>query len=89
MPSSLPFALLLSLLATTAYAQQPDPFGIRRGDSPVSSATEVSDSERPLSGAVDERLKTMDSVVYRLAPVSRLQVKTGRPGSSALPATRT
>jgi polyisoprenoid-binding protein YceI len=29
---------------------------------------------------VDERLKAMDSVVYRLAPSSRLQVKTGKAG---------
>src|SRR6476661_7437993 len=80
MPPTLVIALLLWLFGETAQAQQPDPYGARRGDSPGSSAPEVSDSGRPLSGGVDERLKTVDSVVYRLASSSRLQVKTGKAG---------
>jgi hypothetical protein len=80
MQPSVRVTLFLWLIAATAHAQQPDPFGARRGDSPASSGAEVTDSERPLSRAVDERLKTMDSVVYQLAPGSRLQVKTDKAG---------
>ena len=64
----------------TALAQQPDPFGNRQTGAAVSSAEEASDSEPPLAPAIDERLKTVDSVVYRLAGSSRLQVKTGKAG---------
>jgi polyisoprenoid-binding protein YceI len=78
--SSPMIVLLLALMTGSAAAQQPDPFGTRRADSPVSSVEEASDPERPLAPAVDERLKAMDSVVYRLARGSRLQVKTGKAG---------
>ena len=72
--------LLLVLMTGTAVAQQPDPFGARRAEPAVSSDSQPSDSEPPLVPAIDERLKTMDSVVYRLAQGSRLQVKTGKAG---------
>jgi len=78
--SSLIIVLLLVLMTGTAVAQQPDPFGARRAGSPGSSAEEAVDPERPLAPAVDERLKTRDSVVYRLARGSRLQVQTGKAG---------
>jgi len=79
--ASLPLTVLLLLhLTTTALAQQPDPFGARRADPAVSAGGNTSDPERPLALAIDERLKTLDSVVYRLAPSSRLQVKTGKAG---------
>jgi polyisoprenoid-binding protein YceI len=73
-------ALLLSLLAATAYAQGLEPFGTGRGDTPAPSSSQVSQSDHALSGGIDERLKTVDSVVYRLVPSSRLQVKTGKSG---------
>ena len=76
-----PALVLLFLLARrAAVAQQPHPFGTQGTTSAASARPELSDSERPLSGAVDERLKGMDSVVYRLTPGSRLQVKTGKAG---------
>jgi len=78
--SSLMIVPFLVLMTGTAVAQQPDPFGARRADSRVSPAEVASDSERPLAPAVDERLKTKDSVVYRLAQGSRLQVRTGKAG---------
>jgi polyisoprenoid-binding protein YceI len=78
--SSLMIVPFLVLMTGTAVAQQPDPFGARRADSRVSPAEVASDSERPLAPAVDERLKTKDSVVYRLARGSRLQVQTGKAG---------
>ena len=34
----------------------------------------------PLGGQIDERLKALDSVAYRLVPSSCLQVKTGKAG---------
>ena len=78
--SSLMIVLFLVRMTGTAVAQQPDPFGARRADSPVPSAEEASDPERPLAPAVDERLKTRGSAVYRLAQGSRLQVQTGKAG---------
>jgi polyisoprenoid-binding protein YceI len=73
-------AFSFSLLAATAQAHGLDAFGTRRGDTPASSAPEASHSDRALSGGIDERLKTVDSVVYRLVPSSSLQVKTGKSG---------
>jgi polyisoprenoid-binding protein YceI len=70
-------ALVLALCAATVHAQQPDPFRPRPSDT---SASEVPSSEAPLSGSVDQRLRSLDSVTYRLAPGSRLQVKTGKAG---------
>ncbi|HKT61007.1 MAG TPA: YceI family protein [Gemmatimonadales bacterium] len=72
--------LLLLGLAGTAAAQQPDPFGARRSGTAVSSGEATSEPEPALVPAVDERLKGRDSVVYRLARSSRLQVKTGKAG---------
>ena len=71
---------LLLGMAGTAVGQQPDPFGARRTGSAVSSAHEAPDSAPLLVPGVDARLETMDSVVYRLAASSRLQVKTGKAG---------
>ena len=65
-------------LAGPALAQQPDPFGAGRTGS--AAEDEVSNPEPPLVSGVDDRLKAMDSVVYRLAANSRLQVKTGKAG---------
>ena len=76
-----PIVALLCVLTThVALAQQPHPFGAQGTVSAAAAHPEPSDSERPLAGAVDERLKALDSVVYRLAPSSRLQVKTGKAG---------
>ena len=80
MRPTLVIALFLWLFGEKAQAQLPDSYGPRRGDSPATSGPEISDSGRQLSGGVDERLKTADSVVYRLASSSRLQVKTGKAG---------
>jgi polyisoprenoid-binding protein YceI len=72
--ASITIALLT--LAATLVAQQPDPFRPKRTDS-----SEAGDTAGHLtSGGIDPRLRTLDSVVYRLAPVSRLQVKTGKGG---------
>lgn len=70
-------AFVLALCAATVHAQQPDPFRPRPSDT---SASEVPNSEAPLSGSVDQRLRSLDSVTYRLASGSRLQVKTGKAG---------
>ena len=77
---SIAIALALSL-ATTARAQQPDPFGAGRSDPGARPAANAETSDRvPLSGHVDQRLKGLDSVAYWLAPGSRLQVRTGKAG---------
>jgi polyisoprenoid-binding protein YceI len=73
-------ALVLCLVASTAQAQQPDPFGGRPIDTHRSPEAVGSDSEPPLVGGVDARLESMDSAVYRLASESRLQVRTGKSG---------
>jgi len=73
--------LFLALAVTgTALAQQPDPFGAGRAGATMSSDGEPSDSTPLLVPSIDEGLKTRDSVVYRLARSSRLQVKTGKAG---------
>lgn len=72
--------LLLLLVGHAALAQQPHPFGAQAAGSAASPSREASDSELPLSSTVDERLQALDSVVYRLAPSSRLEVKTGKAG---------
>ena len=77
---SIAFALALSL-ATTAHAQQPDPFGAGRSASGARPAAESMRSDSvPLPGHVDARIKDLDSVAYRLGPSSRLQVRTGKAG---------
>jgi polyisoprenoid-binding protein YceI len=73
-------ALLLLSMAGAAHAQQPDPFGARRTGAAAPSDEARSDPEPPLVPAVDRRLETSDSVVYRLARSSRLLVKTGKAG---------
>jgi polyisoprenoid-binding protein YceI len=73
-------ALALSL-ATTARAQQPDPFGAGRSAPGARPAAESLRSDSVLlSGHVDERIKGLDSVAYRLDSSSRLQVRTGKAG---------
>jgi polyisoprenoid-binding protein YceI len=79
--NSFPLIVLLLLgRAGTAAAQQPDPFGARRADSAAPAADADSAPEAPLVPAIDQRLATSDSIVYRLARSSRLQVKTGKAG---------
>jgi len=70
-------ALVLMLATRSLHAQQSDPFHPRRADS---AASLESDTMPPLSGGVDPQVKSLDSVVYRLAPGSRLQLKTGKAG---------
>ena len=70
-------ALALAFCVTAVHAQQTDPLRAGRSDPAVS---EVADSEPAMSGSVDPRLKDLDSVSYRLASSSRLQVKTGKAG---------
>jgi polyisoprenoid-binding protein YceI len=70
-------ALGLALHAAAARAQQPDPFRPARSDA---AGIDSAGAEAQLSGSVDERLKTLDSVTYRLASGSRLQVRTGKAG---------
>jgi len=77
--SSLIVLLLLGAVGT-ARAQQPDPFGARRTGADEPSIEADSAPEPPLVPAIDGRLKASDSVVYRLARSSRLQVKTGKAG---------
>ena len=71
--------LLLFGVGGTAVAQQPDPFGAQRSGRAVPSV-EDSEPEPALAPAVDQGLAGRDSVVYRLARSSRLQVKTGKAG---------
>jgi len=79
--TSLPVMVLLLLgVLGTAAAQQPDPFGAARSGAAAPTAKQDSAPAPSLVPAVDERLATRDSVVYRLARSSRLQVKTGKAG---------
>jgi polyisoprenoid-binding protein YceI len=71
-------ALLLLGMAATAAAQQPDPFGARPAG--AAASPDDSDSEPGLVPGIDQRVGTTDSVVYRLASSSRLDVKTGKAG---------
>lgn len=71
-------AFVLALGAAALHAQQPDAF---RPAAPDTTASEVPGAaEAPLSGSVDPRLKSLDSVTYQLASSSRLQVTTGKAG---------
>ena len=73
-----PTVLLLLAAVGPLQGQQPDPFRPKPSDEPTLAA---SDSAGILtSGSVDPRVKELDSVVYRLAPGSRLMVKTGKAG---------
>jgi polyisoprenoid-binding protein YceI len=71
---------LLLVIAGTAEAQHPDP--LRGGRAPERTAADAfpTADEPALTGTVDPRLRDLDSATYRLAPTSRLQVKTGRAG---------
>ena len=70
-------AVVLALHGATVHAQQSDPFRPARSGS---TASDSGSSEAPLTSAVDERLKNLDSVTYQLASSSRLQVQTGKAG---------
>jgi polyisoprenoid-binding protein YceI len=72
--------LLLLGVAADVAAQQPDPFGSWRPGSAAPAVVADSAPETPLVPAIDGRLATRDSVVYRLARSSRLDVKTGKAG---------
>jgi polyisoprenoid-binding protein YceI len=87
--TTLPFriALLLTLPMAAARAQQPNPFGGAPADTaktqPQPNAVNDS-SSRPGGEAAPHKtpagFEGVDSVVYRLAPGSRLEVKTGKAG---------
>ena len=66
----------LVIVVPTLAAQQPDAFRPQAGDTETAEDT----VGRLTSGGIDPRLGTLDSVVYRLTPDSRLQVKTGKAG---------
>src|SRR5262245_13461819 len=72
--------LFFCLFAATAQAQQANPFGAGGLSSARPSPADSLNTERPVSARVDKRVETMDSVVYRLASSSLLQVKTGKAG---------
>jgi polyisoprenoid-binding protein YceI len=70
-------AMSMLLATATVGAQQTDAFRPK----PEAAAREADDTVGVLtSGAIDPRLESLDSVVYRLVPASRLQVKTGKAG---------
>jgi polyisoprenoid-binding protein YceI len=80
-------ALLLTLPLASAWAQQPNPFGGGQADSAKSQRqpNPVNDSNSRSGGeAAGHRapagFEGVDSVVYRLVPSSRLEVKTGKAG---------
>jgi polyisoprenoid-binding protein YceI len=73
-------ALALMLTTRSARAQQSDPFHPQPAASAAPSDGEDSGSVPKLSGGVDPQVKSLDSVVYRLTPGSRLQLKTGKAG---------
>jgi polyisoprenoid-binding protein YceI len=64
----------------TARAQHPDPLRGGRAAERTSADAFPPADEPALTGAVDPRLRDLDSVTYRLARTSRLQVKTGTAG---------
>ncbi|MGH7512792.1 MAG: YceI family protein [Gemmatimonadales bacterium] len=68
--------IALVTLGAPLSAQQPDAFRPKATDSGEADDT----AGRLTSGGIDPRLRTLDSVVYRLAPDSRLRVKTGKAG---------
>jgi polyisoprenoid-binding protein YceI len=80
-------ALLVSLPLTPIRAQQPDPFGAGRSDTEKARGQPdtVTDSARQGRERLQPRgspveFEGVDSVVYRLIPTSRLEVKTGKAG---------
>jgi polyisoprenoid-binding protein YceI len=68
--------IALFALAPTLTAQQPDAFRPKPADSGEAEDT----VGRLTAGEINPRVRALDSVVYRLAPGSRLQVKTGKAG---------
>jgi polyisoprenoid-binding protein YceI len=87
--TTLPFrtALLLTLPLAAARAQQPNPFGGAPADTAHTQRqpNAVNDSSSRSGGEAAPRkapagFEGVDSVVYRLAPGSRLEVKTGKAG---------
>ena len=82
-PAILAVTALVLLAAGAAPAQQP--FGTQRPEAkpePPQCGEEASRSTggQALAGGIDERVKALDSVSYRLAASSCLQVKTGKAG---------
>jgi polyisoprenoid-binding protein YceI len=80
-------ALLLTLPLAPAWAQQPNPFGGGQADTtktqpqPKTVSDSTSRSGKEVVGhRVPAGFEGVDSVVYRLAPSSRLEVKTGKAG---------
>lgn len=78
---------LATLWLAPLRAQQPNPFGGTPPDtmSPGRQASPATDSARMAKPGVGqhgapERFEGVDSVVYRLLPSSRLEVKTGKAG---------
>jgi polyisoprenoid-binding protein YceI len=85
--SLLPVALLLTLPLAPVQAQQPNPLGGTPADTAKTQRQpNAGNDSSPASGgaAVGHRapagFEGVDSVVYRLAPSSRLEVKTGKGG---------
>jgi polyisoprenoid-binding protein YceI len=68
--------IALVTLGAPLSGQQPDAFRPKPADPGEADDT----TGRLTSGGIDPRLRTLDSVVYRLAPGSRLRVKTGKAG---------
>ena len=80
-------ALLLTLPLASGRAQQPNPLGGAQADTAATQrqTSTVNDSNPPSAGvAAGHRapagFEGVDSVVYRLVPSSRLEVKTGKAG---------
>lgn len=82
----LPVALLLALPLAPVRAQQPNPLGGTRADTAKTQRQPDAgnDSSPASGGATGHRapagFEGVDSVVYHLAPSSRLEVKTGKSG---------
>jgi polyisoprenoid-binding protein YceI len=82
----LPVALLLALPLAPVGAQQPNPLGGTQADTAKThhQPTAGNDSSPASGGAAGHRapagFEGADSVVYHLAPSSRLEVKTGKAG---------
>ena len=81
------FAWLLTLPLAAARAQQPNPFGGTQADTTKTQrqpSAGADSSSRPGGAATEHKapagFEGVDSVEYRLAPSSRLEVKTGKAG---------
>ena len=71
--------LAAALASTRLPAQQPDPFGVRRPDSAAAAGQTPRDGQAPARPRPTVHFDA-DSVIYHLAPASRLEVKTGKAG---------